>query len=291
MRYAYYPGCSLECTAKAYDVSLRAVFRLLGHELVEVEDWNCCGATAYMSIAETVALAVSARNLALAERMALDVVAPCSACYTILSKTQRSLREQPRLKAWVGEALAEAGLSVTLRGRVRHPLDVLVNDVGVETIAQQATRSLEGVVVAPYYGCQIVRPERGFDDREMPMWLDRLFARLGAGVADYPPKVRCCGGMLMTTRPDVGLAMSGELLTEALDSGANVVLTTCPLCHINLEAYQGRIRRRLGRSVRIPVLYFTQLLGLALGAGTEELGLPLNLVPFTLPALAGAVHD
>ncbi len=291
MRYAYYPGCSLECTAKAYDVSLRAVFRLLGHELVEVEDWNCCGATAYMSIAETVALAVSARNLALAERLALDVVAPCSACYTILSKTQRSLREQPRLKAWVGEALAEAGLSVTLRGRVRHPLDVLVDDVGVETIAQQATRSLEGVVVAPYYGCQIVRPERGFDDREMPMWLDRLFARLGAGVADYPPKVRCCGGMLMTTRPDVGLAMSGELLTEALDSGANVVLTTCPLCHINLEAYQGHIRRRLGRSVRIPVLYFTQLLGLALGAGTEELGLPLNLVPFTLPALAGAVHD
>ena len=124
------------------------------------------------------------------------------------------------------------------------------------------------------------------------MWLDRLFARLGAEVADYPPKVRCCGGMLMTTQPEAGLAMSGDLLTEALDSGANVVLTTCPLCHINLEAYQGRIRRRLGRSVRIPVLYFTQLLGLALGATPKELGLALNLVPFALPepATAGAAH-
>jgi len=292
MRYAYYPGCSLECTAKAYDVSLRSVFRRLGHELVEIEDWNCCGATAYMSIAETVALAVSARNLVLAERMALDVVAPCSACYTILNKTQRYLREQPHLKAWVGEALAEADLAVQGTSRIRHPLDVLVNDIGIETIAAEATRPLEGVVIAPYYGCQIVRPEHGFDDREAPMWLDRLFARLGAEVADYPPKVRCCGGMLMTTQPDAGLAMSGDLLTEALDSGANVVLTTCPLCHINLEAYQGKLGRRLGRNVRIPVLYFTQLLGLALGADAREVGLPLNLVPYALPepATAGAAH-
>jgi len=283
MRYAYYPGCSLECTARAYDVSLRAVFQRLGHELVELDDWNCCGATAYMSVAETVALAVSARNLAIAQRTGLDVVAPCSACFTVLAKTQRILRDQPQLRAWVTEALGEAGLTLEQWVRVRHPLDVIVNDIGLEDVALRATHSLAGARVAPYYGCQIVRPERGFDDREVPMWMDRLFERLGAEVVEYPPKVRCCGGMLMTTQEGVGLRCTYDLLAQALDSGANVIVTTCPLCHINLEAYQGKIRRAFKRDVRIPVLYFTQLLGLALGGTAAELGFDLNLVPFDVP--------
>jgi heterodisulfide reductase subunit B len=124
------------------------------------------------------------------------------------------------------------------------------------------------------------------------MWLDVLFQRLGAAVVDYPPKVRCCGGMLMTTKPDVGLRLNYDLLAEAIDSGANVIVTTCPLCQINLEAYQERVSKAFGRRIRIPVLFFTQLLGLALGAGERELGMHLNLVPLRLklPPLAEAAH-
>ncbi len=291
MRYTYFPGCSLESTSRGYDRSLRAVFRLLGHELEELEDWNCCGSTAYMSVAETMALAVCARNLALAERQGegRPLIAPCSACYSVLSKTDRFLREQPELKARVDEALAEARLAYHGTVTIRHPLDVLVNDVGLEAIAARATRSLAGLKVAPYYGCQIVRPERGFDDREAPVALDRLLGRLGATVVDYPMKVRCCGGMLMTTADAVGLELCYELLRCAAAAGAEVVATTCPLCHINLEAYQGAINRRFGAKLRLPVAFFTQLVGLALGAGEEELGLDRLLVPFA-PALAEAAH-
>jgi heterodisulfide reductase subunit B len=288
MRYTYYPGCSLESTSRAYDRSLRAVFRLLGHELEELEDWNCCGSTAYTSVAETLALAVCARNLALAERRGGDLVAPCSACYTVLNKTDRFLREQPELRRRVGEALAEAGLEYRGTLRIRHPLDVLINDVGLEAITVKVTRRLEGLRVAPYYGCQIVRPERSFDDREVPTAMDRLFDRLGATVVDYPMKVRCCGGMLMTTVDRVALKLCAELLTAAADAGAQVIATACPLCQINLEAYQGAINRRFGTRIRMPVVFFTQLLGLALGAGRKELGLDLQLVPFDVPAAPGA---
>ncbi len=292
MRYAYFPGCSLETIATGYDRSLRIVFDKLGAQLDELDDWNCCGATAYMGVAETLALAVCARNLALAERAGGDLVAPCSACYLVLQKTNRYLNEQPELKKRVDEALAEADLGYTGGVRVRHPLDVLVNDIGIERIAAQVVRPLAGAKVAPYYGCQLVRPERGFDDREAPMWLDELFRRCGAEVVDFPAKVRCCGGMLMTTAAPVGRRLSGEILAEAVDAGANVVVTTCPLCQMNLEAYQGPVGRALGRPLRIPIVFFTQLLGLALGAGERELGLHRNLVPLEpgVPAPAEAAH-
>ncbi len=292
MRYAYFPGCSLETIATAYDRSLRVVFAKLGAELAELDDWNCCGATAYMGVAETLALAVCARNLALAEQAGGDLVAPCSACYLVLQKTNRFLAEQPELKQRVDEALAEGGLSYRGKVRVRHPLDVLVNDIGIERIAQKVVRPLAGAKVAPYYGCQLVRPERGFDDREAPMWMDELFRRCGAEVVDFPAKVRCCGGMLMTTAAPVGRRLSGEILAEAADAGANVLVTTCPLCQMNLEAYQGPVGREIGRPLRVPVVFFTQLLGLALGAGERDVDLHRNLVPLDegVPAIAEAAH-
>ncbi|HTO94282.1 MAG TPA: heterodisulfide reductase-related iron-sulfur binding cluster, partial [Bacteroidota bacterium] len=140
MKYAYYPGCSLEKTQRGYDESVRAVFGALGQELVDIDDWNCCGATMYMSVKETVSLAVSARNLALAERMGLDILAPCSSCYTILLKTSRILTEMPDVHRDVNEALAEAGLSCSGKGRIRHPLDVLMNDIGRDNIAAALRR-------------------------------------------------------------------------------------------------------------------------------------------------------
>jgi len=287
MEYLYYPGCSLESGGRPYDESLRAVFRALGVGLSELKDWNCCGATMYMSLDETTSMAISARNLALSEHNgSRDLVAPCSACYTVLLKTNRFLRESPELKQKVDRILGEAGMKYDLTVAVRHPLDILVNEIGLETIAQAAKRSLEGVTFAPYYGCQIVRPERGFDDREFPTSMDRLFERLGARTAYFPLKTRCCGGMLMTTFPDVCLDLVKELLQCAAENEAQCIATTCPLCQINLEAYQKKVNKIFGASYEIPVVYFTQLLGLALGCSEQELGLQRNLIALRAPLSA-----
>jgi len=280
MPYTYYPGCSLESTSRAYDESLRKVFELLKLELHELTDWNCCGATMYMSIDGPLASTISARNLALAEPLGYDVVAPCSSCFTILSKTHRLMRENAEIRTRIGEALAPAGLKYELNLRIRHPLDVLVNDVGVELIRLQVKRDLAGLRIANYYGCQIVRPERGFDDRENPTTMDNLFEALGAVNVYFPMKVRCCGGMLMTTYPEVALKLVKDLLECAEENGAECIATTCPLCQINLEAYQGRVNARFETKFKIPVLFFTQLVGLALGASPRDLGFHRQLIPF-----------
>ncbi len=287
MEYLYYPGCSLEGAARHYDESLRAVFAALGLGLRELEDWNCCGATMYMSVSETTSLAISARNLALAGRDGnRDLVAPCSACYTVLLKTNRFLAQNPELRDKVDRALQGAGLRYQLNVRVRHPLDVLVNDVGIERIAAAARRRLDGLPFAPYYGCQIVRPERGFDDREFPETMDRLLEALGARAVYFPMKTRCCGGMLMTTFPDVCLKLIQELLACASDNGAACIVTTCPMCQINLEAYQKRVNTTFQTQYEIPVVFFTQLVGVALGCSDEALGLGRNLIPLRLRAAA-----
>jgi len=290
MEYLYYPGCSLESSGKPYNESLRAVFRALGVQLTELTDWNCCGATMYMSVDETISLAVSARNLALSEQNGShELIAPCSSCYTVLLKTNRFLRDSPELKSKVDRILDQAGLKYGLTVTVRHPLDVLVNDIGIDAIAGAARRSLEGLTFAPYYGCQIVRPERGFDDREFPMTMDRLFGRLGATCAYFPLKTRCCGGMLMTTFPQVCLQLVKDLLECAAENGAQCIATTCPMCQINVEAYQKRVNKEFRTSYRMPVLFFTQLLGLALGCPEEELGLQRNVIPLKAPLAAMAV--
>jgi heterodisulfide reductase subunit B len=292
VKYAYYPGCSLEKTQRGYDESVREVFRALGQELIEIEDWNCCGATVYMSVQETVSLAVSARNLALAEKMGLQILAPCSSCFTVLSKTNRILREVPAMHKDVNEALAEGGLAYAGTAIVRHPLDVLMNDVGLDAIRGQVRRNLRGLKIAPYYGCQIVRPDKTFDDRENPVLMDRLLHACGGDVVYFPMKLRCCGGMLMTTFEETALKLNRELLQCALDNGAEVIVTTCPLCQFNLEAYQDRINKVYGSHFNMPVLYFTQLLGIALGLRPTSIGLDSSFIPLggKITSLAEAAH-
>jgi heterodisulfide reductase subunit B len=279
VKYAYYPGCSLEKTQRGYDESVREVFRALDQELIEIDDWNCCGATVYMSVKETVSLAVSARNLALAEKMGLDVVAPCSSCFTVLSKTNRIINAIPAMHKDVNEALAEGGLSYSGKTVVRHPLDILMHDVGIDTIMQKQKRTLNGLKIAPYYGCQIVRPDKTFDDRENPMLMDTLFTACGGEIVYFPMKVRCCGGMLMTTFEETALKLNKELLACAQENGADAIVTTCPLCHFNLEAYQDKINAVYTTSFSIPILYFTQLLGIVLGIDGKKLGLDASFIP------------
>jgi heterodisulfide reductase subunit B2 len=285
--YAYYPGCSLSGLGKPYDESLRAVFGHLGLHLEEIADWNCCGATSYMSLSEDKAVALAARNLALARPMNAEVVAPCAACYLVLTKAQHMMAEYPALAARVHKALGVAGLTYPERVVVRHPLDILVNDVGLDAIRARVARPLTGYRVAPYYGCQVVRPYGTFDDPLRPQTLDLLMAAAGAHVVDYPLKAHCCGGSLMGTMEAIGVRLNFLLLKEAKARTANVLATVCPLCQYNLEACQGRMRRTYHEDVTLPVVYFTQLLGVAFGLSPESLGLQRNFVTAEpLPAMA-----
>jgi heterodisulfide reductase subunit B2 len=277
MDYSYFPGCSLESAHSSYNDSMKKVFSHLECNLHELEDWNCCGATAYMSVKEIVGFAISARNLAIAEKQKWDLVAPCSSCYTILAKTHRYMKELPELKERVNECLKEGGLSYNLNVNVRHPLDVLINDIGLDKIREKVKISLDGLKIANYYGCQIVRPEKGFDDREEPMTMDNLFSAVGATNVYYPMKVKCCGGMLMTTYEDVAIKLSKEIIECAFNNGANCIVTTCPLCQMNLEAYQEVINKAYNTNYNMPILFFTQVLGLAFGYSESELGIDKNL--------------
>jgi len=278
MDYAYYPGCSLETAASPYDKSVREVFKALGINLHEIEDWNCCGATMYMSVNNTVAYSISARNLAIAQKMGMNVCAPCSSCYTILRKTNRQLCWDPKERDKINQALAAANLVYDDPVEVRHPLDILVNEIGLDTIRAKIVNSLVGLKVAPYYGCQVVRPYGYFDDVDDPVTMDKLLQALGAETTHFPGKVRCCGGMLMTTEENIALKLNLGLLQAAVDNDAEMIATACPLCQMNLEAYQDKINQTFGRKFSIPIVYFTHLVGVALGMSPVKMGLDKLLV-------------
>jgi heterodisulfide reductase subunit B len=283
MEYLYYPGCTLKSSGIAYEESTKAVFSELGSPLQELEDWNCCGATSYMSVDEQKAVALAARNLGLAVRQSKsaspDLVAPCSACYLGLLKAQHHLQERSSQDKSVKEGLAAAHLSGAEKVRIRHPLDVLINDIGLEKIKARVELNLKGLNAACYYGCQIVRPYATFDDQNNPTAMDRLVQVLGAKSIDWPLKTRCCGGSLSSTVPEAGLRLSYILLKEAKKRGADVVVTACPLCQFNLECNQDQIKKLFGETVSIPVAYFTQLMGLAFGLPQRALGIQRLFVP------------
>lgn len=280
MKFAYFPGCSLKGLGRAYEESLLPVMRHLGVELVELSDWNCCGATAFMAIDEAKACVLAARNLALAQQSGLaQLMAPCAACYLVLNKAQHYLQDYPAMKAAVDRALAAIDMHYTGDTPVRHPLDVLLNDVGLKAIKAKVTHPLTGLKVAPYYGCQIVRPYAAFDDQENPVAMDRLLEALGATVVRYPLKTKCCGGSLTGTVPVAGIRMVYILQNEARKRGADCLATACPLCQFNLDAYHAQVRATYGAPV-LPTVYFSQLMGLAFGLPDRDLALHRAAVRF-----------
>lgn len=287
--YLYYPGCAAKGAARQYEESLLSVFPELGLELVELEDWNCCGSSLYSGIDKVGALALAARNLALAERdhPGKDLVAPCSACYLSFIKAKDYLERYPDLRAGVDRALGAIGLEYHGRARVRHPLEVVLTDLvvrhGLEEFKKQVKRPLVGLVAAPYYGCQTTRPYARFDHPFFPESLDGLLRALGAEVVDYPLKTRCCGSSITAMVEGAGLGLVSALLREAQKRGANAIFTVCPLCQFNLDCYQGKMT---DLASPIPVLYFTQILGLALGLSPRELGFARAVVSAE-PLLAG----
>jgi heterodisulfide reductase subunit B2 len=295
--YRYYPGCSLEKNAAAYGISTIAVSEILGIELQEIDDWNCCGATEYISLNLMASYALVARNLALASKNggSRELVAPCSACYLNLRKCDSYMRESPSLAEKVNVALAAGGLSYEAGSmNVRHLLDVIVQDVGYEGVASQVTRPLTGLRIAPYYGCMIVRPELKptFDDPEYPTTLDTLMKTLGADVVDYPMKANCCGGHMTQISDASAFDMIRRLIKGAVDYRADMIVTLCPMCQLNLDAYQNGMNHYFKTDYRMPVLYFTQAIGLAFGLDASKLGIGAELVD-ARPALEkiGAVEE
>jgi heterodisulfide reductase subunit B2 len=291
MKYIYYPGCSLERNASAYNDSTKAVAGPLGMEFQEVDDWNCCGAVEFIAVDKIQAYALTARNLALAEQQLTNgehMVAPCSACFLNLSKCDAYLTASSGLADKVNQALAAGGMTYT-PGKVhtRHLLDVIVNDVGYDAIKEKVKKPLYGLRVAPYYGCLIVRPGflDKFDDPEYPTSLDKLASSLGATVVDFPMKAHCCGGHMTQISDEIALGMINHLLKNAADYQADVIVTICPMCQLNLDAYQKDVKRVLGNNYNIPILYFTQLIGLAMGLSADELGFGKEIVD-AAPALA-----
>jgi heterodisulfide reductase subunit B2 len=291
VKYSYYPGCSLERNAYAYHQSTMAVTKPLGVDLVEIDDWNCCGATEYISIDSLAAFSLIARNLAIAakeNKNGQKLVAPCSACYLNLTKTERVMLDHPDISEKINLALAEGDLSYKAGNLgIHHLLEIIVKDIGYDAVAEKVTYPLKGLKIAPYYGCMIVRPAYlgGFDNPEYPTSLDKLMEVLGAEVVDYPVKAHCCGGHMTQISEPVAFEIIRRLLKNAADYDADMIVTLCPMCQLNLDAYQDGVNKHFKTNFNIPILYFTQLMGLAFGIPPSELGIGKEFVD-AKPALS-----
>ncbi|MBF8266627.1 MAG: CoB--CoM heterodisulfide reductase [Dehalococcoidia bacterium] len=276
MSYAFYPGCALSASALPYGMSFREVARALGMDIPELEDWNCCGATCFQTLDEVSAISLSGRNLALTERSgSQELVTPCSGCFAALEKANQHLAHDSLLRTQAAAALSEAGLSYGGSVRVRHLLDVMVKDVGLDAIKEKVTQPLTGLKVACYYGCLLTRPHAIARDAhpEYPVSMDRLMAVLGAEALDWSYKTQCCGASLALARPDMVTRLTTRILDNAREVGADVVVAACPLCQTNLDAYQGEHAVNGSQENKtIPIVYFTELMGLAFGLSPRALG-------------------
>ena len=267
MKYAYYPGCSLHSTASEYDLSTRAVCKELGIELEEIPDWNCCGATSAHSLNRRLSVALPLRNLAKAEAMGLDVVAPCAACFNRLKSADAAVKDNPELLESIG---------MDYKGSV-NVLSLLaaISQIDEETIKSHIKRELSGLKVASYYGCLLLRPPDliNFDDAENPQSLDKLMTAVGAEAVTWPYKTECCGASLSISKSDVVIKLTHDILSMAKRGGANCIVTACPLCQGNLDMRQADVEAKYGEKFDMPIFYFTQLMGMAFGLWAGNLGL------------------
>ncbi len=272
MKYAYYPGCSSHSTARDMRESASAVARALGIELVELDGWSCCGATAAHQTDRVLAASLPAANLLLAQRMGLDTVVTCAACYSRMKAANHEVSSSPDMQKKVADAV---GQPYDGSVAVRHLIEVLLEDVGIPKLKKSLVRSLNGLKVASYYGCLLVRPHdvTGFDDAENPASLDRLVEAMGGNSVDWPCKVDCCGGGLNLTRTDVVVKLSGSIIDMAAAAGADCIAVACPMCQASLDLRQNDMKRSTGKDYRMPIVYITQLLGLCLDLKPQELGL------------------
>ena len=278
MRFAFYPGCSLESSAKEYRASTERVARSLGIELLEIPGWVCCGSTPAHMTDKILSIALPAHTLQIARGMDTEgVLVSCASCYSRLKTANAAIKADKAVRERVAYAIgADYDGSVP----VYHMLEVVARAMNEPGFDEKIKRKLKGLKVASYYGCLLVRPPSitGFDDREDPQLMDKLMARLGAEPVAWRSKIECCGAALAFTNPDIVLKLSGDILEDAKTSGADVVAVACPLCQSNLDLRQRNIEKYTGVDLEIPVMYFTQIIGLALGYSAGALGLGKHMI-------------
>jgi len=276
MKYAYFTGCVAKGTCPELHHSTVALAKVLGIELWEMTDASCCGAGVIHDENPELQITLNARTFAMAEAAGMDIVNICSTCQQNLGHDNRVLRENPALLDRVNRVLADSGLHYSGNVQVKNLLWVLVSDYGIERLKEKVVHPLTGLRVAPYYGCQLLRPveDTGFEDPDNPTSFDELILALGATPVDYPGKTRCCGFHILTVNENTSTKMAVKRLEEARDAAADIMATPCPLCHTSLDAYQPRAARMQGSGVRMPVLHVSQLVGLACGIdpGVLKLG-------------------
>ena len=282
MKYALYLGCTVQSEQFGFEASVREIMPKLGVELHDMNNTSCCGFPALSSVSKTAWLYLTARNLAVAEEMGMPVLPLCNGCHLSFIEAKHYLAEDPKLRAEVDKRLAKENLTYTGDVEIVHLLELLHDKVGVKKINEAVTKPLNGIKIAAHPGCHAIRPSdlQHVDDAENPVKLDDLIRATGAETFDYPEKIDCCGSQLAVTSGRSTLKIAGEKLQKIVSYGFDGLTTTCPFC---FKMYDGRQRAIMGtmkdRTLNIPVFYYTQLLGLALGSNPDKLGLMLNQSP------------
>ncbi len=277
-KFTYYPGCSSQGSALHLDESLRAIAPSLDIELEDIEDWNCCGASVgHIGGGQLPNLSLTGRNLAKAqERGKQDVVTGCAACYLNTHAGNEKIKNDVNVRAQVNEALSAADMEYDEDLQVRHMCEVIVNDVGLDKVREKVTNPLTGLKVAGYVGCQTVRPFAGtdgggnYDTYDNPEFLDNFAEACGAEAVEYNPKTSCCGGSVAVMSPDRTLHLIKTIVEDAVEAGADVIATPCPLCQTNVEMYQDAINKKYGTDFHIPVMFYSQLMAVAFGLDGEK---------------------
>jgi len=277
LTYAFYPGCSLHGTAGEYELSTREVFKALGIGLTEVPDWFCCGATPAHNVDELLSLSLCAKNLELAGKVEGDLAVACAACFSRLKTAQHVLSGNDLKRKQVEKAIDG---KVPLDGRIKHLLDILANDFGLERLRSAVRKPLTGLKVACYYGCLLTRP-RGvpdLDDCEMPEIMENVLQAVGAETIGWTHRTECCGASYTVSHTDVVLQLSNAVLDSAKSAGADCIMVGCPLCHANLDVRQAKIEKTYKKTYGLPVFFLTQLVGLAVGLPEWKLGMESLMV-------------
>ncbi|MFZ0698810.1 MAG: CoB--CoM heterodisulfide reductase iron-sulfur subunit B family protein [Thermoplasmata archaeon] len=280
MKIAYYPGCVAQESGRELDLATRWVCRELGIELVEFPTFSCCGSGFMDEANMTLNVALNARNLAIAERAGLDLLTVCSTCQGMLSLAKVKMTD-PAMRARIDPVLAKLQIAYAGKVRVKHLLEVLVHDIGIEAIRAKVRRPLAGLNVGAFYGCHLLRPalELGSESPEEPHSFEDLLAAIGATPVMYRGRVMCCGFPILFVKPETANRIAAHQIADARNHGAHAMATPCPLCHISLDSFQNKASAAAGQKLDMPVFHLPQLVGLALGASPEELGLPRHLVP------------
>ncbi|MEK6632908.1 MAG: CoB--CoM heterodisulfide reductase iron-sulfur subunit B family protein [Nitrospirota bacterium] len=281
LKFALYPGCAAKGVTPELYQSTMAIVGRLGIDVVELAASSCCGAGVVTEAEPDVALALNARNFAQAESLGLDIMTICGTCQGVMAAANKRLKSDPGLLDRINRVLEPDGIAYCGTIQVKHLLWIIVREIGLRQLGTQVVKSLQGLRIAPFYGCYILRPswDLGFDDPENPTSLEQVIRALGGEAVAYAGRTKCCGFPIILEKEAVAMAMSGANMKEAKDQGADCMVTPCPLCHMSLDIYQDRAGQAVNTQLNLPILHLPQLLGLAMGIPAKELGLARHLIP------------